>query len=498
MTKTPGDLMPQQSILATDGYKFAMAAAGFPLRKETFYYSHRRGGPHYLPFDVEALVRELLPTKMPTDLERQFLVDNGYDMGGAFWEAMKGEIVIKAIPKGTWFFDREPVFTVTGPSALVSWLEPLVLQLHYRIQIATLAKLGKLPPTLTVTCGEQLDQVLDITNAVGMDPPEITVDRKGYHEHVKGRVAELIQIVGDPARIFEVGMRAANCMEQHQFALEAAKEAGLKATSNVELAFEMDLKAVGTMGHEHVQRFGSDASAFRAMRDRQPGATSFLLDTFSTIYSGLPTAFDLIAEEPSRRDTVRFDSGDKETQFLIACSMARNRGINPRFILEDGFTAEMTRTFEALRLTQNLPPEDVLYGFGGYIVKAPGDPLTRDRVAAVWKVTQSGPNATMKFGDEAGSGKESIPGKPVLFRVYNQGWSGLVAQEGEFDDHINGEIEHISLYHPDYAGSRRLQFAPVEALAFARKQGNRPAYSPQTQALVADLTAARQRALKGA
>jgi nicotinate phosphoribosyltransferase len=497
--------MQRESILATDGYKFSMASAGFPLRRETFYYSHRKGGPHFLPFDVEQVIRDMLPLEMPTDLERQFLIDSGYDMGGAFWEAMKGTIEIKTLPKGAWFFDREPVFTVTGPSALVSWLEPLALQLHYRIQIATLSKLGKLPAPLTVTCGEQRDIVLSTLEAIGQKAPEGTVDRKGYHDHVFSRVAELIEIVDDPTRIFEVGMRAANCMEQHQFALEAAKEAGLLASSNVQLAFEMDLKAVGTMGHEHVQRFGDDESAFRAMRDRHPGATSFLLDTFSTIHSGLPTAFDLIAEEPSRGDTVRFDSGDKRTQFLIACSMAKNRGINPRFILEDGFTAGMTREFEALRIQMGLPPSDVLYGFGGYIVKAPGDELTRDRVAAVWKVTQSGPNATMKFGDEPGSGKESIPGRPVLFRRYGvsstgiRGWHGVVAQEGEFADYVGGEEpDQMNMYHSDYAASRRIHFTPDEAQAIAKRQGPRPVYSPATQALVDNLTAARQRTLKGA
>ena len=41
-----------RSLLATDAYKFSMAAAGFPLRTETFTYTHRRGGPHFLPFDA--------------------------------------------------------------------------------------------------------------------------------------------------------------------------------------------------------------------------------------------------------------------------------------------------------------------------------------------------------------------------------------------------------------------------------------------------------------
>ena len=39
------------SVLTTDGYKFSMAEAGWPLRREVFYYSHRHGGPQLLPLD---------------------------------------------------------------------------------------------------------------------------------------------------------------------------------------------------------------------------------------------------------------------------------------------------------------------------------------------------------------------------------------------------------------------------------------------------------------
>ena len=61
-----------QSQLATDGYKFSMAEAGWPF--------------------------------VPTD---------------AFG--------VRTLPRSAVFYNREPVFTVTSPSALVSWLEPLVL-----------------------------------------------------------------------------------------------------------------------------------------------------------------------------------------------------------------------------------------------------------------------------------------------------------------------------------------------------------------------------------
>jgi nicotinic acid phosphoribosyltransferase len=494
-------------LLETDGYKFSMAEAGWPLREETFYYSHRRGGPHYLPFDPVEMVKKLLPDMSQKLEARGFLDFHDYQMGGGFWKAMLGEVKIKGMPKGSWFFDREPVFTVTGPSAIVSWLEPLVLQLHYRIQVATIAKLEpeRLPEfVFPVTCEEQRDIVLETLAAVGVKAPSLTVDPITYIEGVTARMKELVDIAGDPTRIFEVGMRAAFCQSQHRMALEAAKEGGLKATSNVYLARELNLKPVGTMGHEHVQRYGGDEVAFRAMRDRFPGASSFLVDTFSTLDSGIPAAFKLIAEDPSRRDTIRFDSGDIESQYLYACQKAKAMGISPRFILEDGFTADRMRAFEKLREFTGLDAEDQLYGFGGYIVRDRNTELTRDRVAAVWKLTQTADTPTMKFGDEPGAGKESIPGKPVLYRRYGpiasptmpSGWHGLVAQEGEFPDRISGaNPEQMNMFHPDYSSSRRLRFDAGEAKTFAARQGARPFYSPATQSLVHGLYARRHQSL---
>jgi nicotinate phosphoribosyltransferase len=57
------------SLLATDGYKFSMAEAGWPLRRETFYYTHRKGGLQVVPLDIAAFVRSLLPEPKPEDYE---------------------------------------------------------------------------------------------------------------------------------------------------------------------------------------------------------------------------------------------------------------------------------------------------------------------------------------------------------------------------------------------------------------------------------------------
>jgi nicotinate phosphoribosyltransferase len=423
-------------LLATDGYKFSMAEAGWPLRREIFYYAHRKGGPAVVPFDVRAELEKLLPEAAAEDYA--YLAASEYEMGGGYKAAIaqRDQLTIRALPRGAWFLPREPLFSVSGPSALVSWLEPLALQLHYRIQIASLAKCdlaALVTEARVVTCAAQRDLILETLDAAGVPAPEVSVDPDGYFARVRASARELVTIVLDPGRIFEVGLRAASCLAQHRIALEACKAEGIRRTSHVGGAQALGMVPVGTMGHEHVQRFGSDEAAFRAMRDRRPGRSSYLLDTFDTIRSGIPAAYDLMEEDRRRGDSIRYDSGDKEAQYAAAAAEAQRRGLRPIQILEDGFDAEQTRRFEELRAVAGWKPEEQFYGYGGHLVaKTSGTGLVRDRVAAVFKLCKTGTSATMKFGDEAGAGKESVPGEPVVFRrVTGSGPLGVIGQVGE-------------------------------------------------------------------
>src|SRR5438132_13128657 len=105
------------SLLMTDGYKLSMAEAGWPLRKETFYWSHRRGGPQVLPFDVRAEVMALLPRAEPEEL--QWLAEHGYETGPGFRLAIDRHeaVIVQTLPQGSVFWPREPIASVTGPSA---------------------------------------------------------------------------------------------------------------------------------------------------------------------------------------------------------------------------------------------------------------------------------------------------------------------------------------------------------------------------------------------
>jgi nicotinic acid phosphoribosyltransferase len=469
------------SLLATDGYKFSMAEAGWPLRQETFYYTHRKGGLQVMPLDVGAFVRGLLPEPRPEEYE--YLGRHDYEMGVGFKAAMlrKDRLVVRAVPRGALFYPREPVFTVTGPSALVSWIEPLLLQLNFRIQVATQALKDReaLAQALAVvSCEEQKRIALETLDAVGMRPVPISVDAEAYYQRVLGQVRELVEIVEDPNRVFEVGLRAATCMEQHEIALRACKDAGVKRTSNVYLAQKLGMLPIGTMGHEHVQRYGSDEAAFRAIRERRPQRSSYLLDTYDTLSSGIPTAFRLITEDPGAGDSIRFDSGNKKLQYLYAVARAKDLGIHPVNIIEDGLDAQITREFEELRRQVGWEPSAQYYGYGGYIVARPmACPFTRDRVAAIYKLSRTGHTPTMKFGNDPGEGKQSIPGCPVLFRRrHGSGPIGLIGQEGE---------SAPEGYFPLMDSAP--EAASLVGAQSAEAADHRIAFTPATQALVDEL-----------
>ena len=225
------------------------------------------------------------------------------------------------------------------------------------------------------------------------------------------------------------------------------------------------------MGHEHVQRYGSDALAFRAMRDRRPERSSYLLDTYDTLGQGLPAAYELMLEEPKHGDSIRFDSGDKLAQLRVADAKARTLNLEPIYVIEDGLNLERTRALEALRHELKIPPERLFYGYGGELVSCPSQhKLTRDRVGAIWKLCETAKTPTMKFANSPG--KQSLPGHPVIWRrVGGSGPIGIVAQNGETPP----------------AGYVRLTGEALEVAALDR--AGVVEHSAETKALEASLTA---------
>lgn len=418
------------SVQDSDAYKKAMAQAGAPLRRESFYMTFRRPGVWYNPFHLATIIRLLRP-EHPDLKERGFLQAWGYGLTPAMEKALDAPMDIYSIPKGEWFGPKEPIIRGTSASFLVSWLEPLALMLHYPIQIATAIKRDGLR-RFKVTCEDEAEIIRIVWEAVEAEgEPEIEMDTAGYIANVM-RNAEAIEIAlhGETARAFEVGMRAATCIQQHRIALRAMKRLGIEKTSNLRLAYELNMIPVGTTGHEHQMRFNTDLDAFRAVRDTRPETPSYLFDTYDPMSIGIPAIMRVVMEDPDQRFSCRFDSGDQDAQFEKLWAFTSEYAPHGNFIFEDGYNAEKTARNEDFLRERGFPTKQAWYGYGGYLIAQPSfTPFTRDKVSAAWKLCETAGEGRMKFSGSPG--KESLPGRLVTYVLAYDPSDRMVGQEGE-------------------------------------------------------------------
>jgi len=475
------------SILDTDGYKFSMGQAGAPLRREAFYFSFRRGGPHYNPYDLKRKLAEILP-KSPTKDEYAYLADHNYRLTEAMRDAIRGELETHPIPQGAWFNDRESILLNEGASFLASWPEAKITWLNYGIQLATFLKRGvREDRPMEIISDEHEAVVQEVFDLTKLSHPTVRVT--DYPERVLQAAQWVVDALdgGDVSRrLIEGGLRSALCMDHHRMVLEACKEVGITRTSNARLARELGMVPSGTAGHEHSQRSGSDAAAYRNYMERVCGLVSCLSDTTSTLNSGLPATIAIALANTTRDFLFRLDSGDRMSYFHIAAvRFMQERVENVIINVAGDVDAQMIREFEPLVKLVKWSANRLSYMIGGQLTAATlPTTLTRSRVAAVYKLCWSdGP--TMKLGDDVGVGKRSFPGRPVTWRrLRGDGPVGVIGQMGEPvpDDYVllNGNPE----------ASERLRLTRAEPARTDGAEGFRWAGdgsavpSPATQALI--------------
>ena len=125
--------MTDCSPLLTDAYKFSMAQAGFPLRRETFYLSFRHGGFQHVPIDLDRAVRSLLADLRASEAEAAFTRAHGYGLTDAMDRALadKDGVQIEAVPRGAVGRMVLSYLPTYGP-----WLNPIeMLRRHFRREV---------------------------------------------------------------------------------------------------------------------------------------------------------------------------------------------------------------------------------------------------------------------------------------------------------------------------------------------------------------------------
>ncbi len=109
----------------------------------------------------------------------------------------------------------------------------------------------------------------------------------------------------------EFGSRRAQEFDAAIWGTRAAYIGGFDATSNVRAGKIFGIPLSGTHAHSLVQTYGNDYDAFRAYAETHEDCV-FLVDTYDTIKSGVPSAIRVANEMGDKINFlgVRIDSGD--------------------------------------------------------------------------------------------------------------------------------------------------------------------------------------------
>lgn len=174
------------------------------------------------------------------------------------------ECDIWAVPEGTPIFPSEPIVTVRGPVIQAQFVETMIL---------------------------------------------LTINHQSLIATKANRIVEAAQ--GRP--VMEFGSRRAQGYDGAVYGARAAYIGGCIGTACTISDREFGVAALGTMAHSWVQLFPTELDAFRAYARIYPDSCTFLVDTYSTLKSGVPNAIRVFREleaEGHRGVGIRIDSGD--------------------------------------------------------------------------------------------------------------------------------------------------------------------------------------------
>ncbi len=170
-----------------------------------------------------------------------------------------------AIPEGTPIFPHEPIVTVRGPAIQAQFIETMVL--------------------LTIN-----------------------------HQSLIATKANRIVRAAQNRAVMEFGSRRAQGFDGAVLGARAAYIGGCFGTACTMTDRTFGVPALGTMAHSWIQLFDSELDAFRAYARQYPNDCTLLVDTYSTLKSGVPNAIKVFKEEllprGCRPKGIRIDSGD--------------------------------------------------------------------------------------------------------------------------------------------------------------------------------------------
>ncbi|WP_019415760.1 nicotinate phosphoribosyltransferase [Paenisporosarcina sp. TG20] len=264
-----------------------------------------------------------------------------------------------------------------------------------------------------------------------------------YQTLIATKASRIKQIVKTDT-VMEFGTRRAQEMDAAIWGSRASIIGGIEATSNVRAGKKFGIAVAGTHGHSLVQAYKSEYDAFHAYAKRHKDCV-FLVDTYNTLKTGVPTAIQVAKELGDENNFVgiRLDSGDISFLSKEARRMLDEAGFPDAKIIVSNDLDEYT----ILNLKAQGAKVDI-WGIGTKLITAYDQPA----LGAVYKIVSiEDENGVMEDTIKISSATEKIttPGRKKLFRII---------------DRENGKAEgdYITMFDEDPTHEERLKmFHPV-------------------------------------
>lgn len=265
-----------------------------------------------------------------------------------------------------------------------------------------------------------------------------------YQTLIATKAARIRTVAGDDP-LLEFGSRRAQEVSAAVWGTRAAIIGGFDATSNVLAGKKFGIPISGTHAHSMVEAYGSDYAAFKAYAQTHHDCV-FLVDTYDTLRSGVPSAIRVAKEFGDQIDFqgVRIDSGDMAYISKRVRQMLDDAGYPDAKIYASNDLDEQTITslkMQGARID--------IWGVGTKVITAFDQPA----LGAVYKmVSVEDENGEMIDTIKISSNAEKIstPGKKQVWRLTDKADGKSEGDYVALADEDPREEDTLYLFHPQY------------------------------------------------
>lgn len=265
-----------------------------------------------------------------------------------------------------------------------------------------------------------------------------------YQTLIATKAARIRSIVKKDG-LMEFGTRRAQEISAALWGTRAAYIGGFDATSNVRAGKLFGIPIAGTHAHSLVQTYRNDYEAFKAYAETHKDVV-FLLDTYDTLKSGVPTAIKVAREMGDKINFVgvRIDSGDMAYISKQVRKQLDAAGFTEAKIFASNDLDEKT----IMNLKMQHAKIDV-WGVGTKLITAYDQPA----LGAVYKLVsiedEHGQMVdTIKLSNNAE--KVSTPGKKQVWRIRRNSDGKSEGDYVALWDEDPHDEKSLHMFHPNY------------------------------------------------